>query len=39
MPRTMEILSRELGMSYEDITKSGGNSNIVLERTKEEAER
>ena len=37
MPRTMEILSRELGIKYEDITKSGGSSNIVLERTKEEA--
>ena len=37
MPRTMEILSRELGIKYEEITKSGGSSNIVLERTKEEA--
>jgi len=36
MPRTMEILSRELGVEYEDITKSGGNSNIVLGRTKGE---
>ncbi|MBO4456844.1 MAG: NAD(P)/FAD-dependent oxidoreductase [Butyrivibrio sp.] len=36
MPRTMEILSRELGIDYEDITKSGGKSNIVLERTKGE---
>ena len=33
-PRTMEILNRELGLSYEEITKSGGRSNIVLERTK-----
>ncbi len=35
-PRTMEILNRELGLSYEEITKSGGKSNIVLERTKGE---
>ena len=33
-PRTMEILHRELGLSYEEITKSGGRSNIVMERTK-----
>ncbi|WP_044915045.1 NAD(P)/FAD-dependent oxidoreductase [Butyrivibrio sp. WCE2006] len=33
-PRTMEILHRELGLSYEEITKSGGHSNIVVERTK-----
>ncbi len=33
-PRTMEILNRELGLSYEEITKSGGRSNIVMERTK-----
>ncbi|WP_026651920.1 NAD(P)/FAD-dependent oxidoreductase [Butyrivibrio proteoclasticus] len=35
-PRTMEILHRELGIPYEKITKSGGNSAIVLERTKGE---
>ena len=35
-PRTMEILHRELGIPYEKITKSGGRSNIVLERTKGE---
>ena len=35
-PRTMEIINRELGLSYEKITKSGGKSNIVLERTKRE---
>ncbi|SFB71214.1 NAD(P)/FAD-dependent oxidoreductase [Butyrivibrio sp. YAB3001] len=35
-PRTMDILSRELGLSYEEITKSGGKSNIVIERTKGE---
>ncbi|WP_027208235.1 NAD(P)/FAD-dependent oxidoreductase [Butyrivibrio hungatei] len=34
MPRTMEILARELGLLYEDITKSGGDSNIVATRTK-----
>ena len=33
-PRVMEILHRELGLPYEEITKSGGRSNIVLERTK-----
>ncbi len=35
-PRTMEIIHRELGIPYEKITKSGGRSNIVLERTKGE---
>ena len=34
-PRTMEILERELNMSMEEITKSGGNSRIVIGRTKE----
>ena len=33
-PRVMEILNRELGIPVEEITKSGGRSNIVLERTK-----
>ncbi len=33
-PKTMEIIHRELGLPYEDITKSGGRSNIVIERTK-----
>lgn len=33
-PRVMEILSRELKVPLEEITKSGGNSTIVLERTK-----
>ena len=33
-PRTMEILVRELGCSMEDITKSGGKSNIVYGKTK-----
>ncbi|SFQ24665.1 glycerol-3-phosphate dehydrogenase [Butyrivibrio proteoclasticus] len=36
-PRTMEIINRELGLPYEKITKSGGKSYIVLERTKGEA--
>ena len=35
-PRTMEIINRELGLPYEKITKSGGKSYIVLERTKGE---
>ena len=29
-PKTMEILKRELGISIFDVTKSGGNSNIVV---------
>lgn len=33
-PKTMEIINRELGIPMEKITKSGGKSNIVLERTK-----
>ena len=33
-PKTMEIIHRELGLEYEEITKSGGRSNIVIERTK-----
>ena len=33
-PKVMEILHRELGLPYEEITKSGGRSNIVIERTK-----
>ena len=33
-PRVMEILHRELGLPLEEITKSGGKSNIVIERTK-----
>ncbi len=35
-PRTMEIISRELGLSYEEITKCGGRSVIAPERTKGE---
>ncbi|RKM56220.1 FAD/NAD(P)-binding oxidoreductase [Butyrivibrio sp. X503] len=34
-PRTMEIINRELGIPYEKITKSGGESVIVPTRTKE----
>lgn len=34
-PRVMDILSRELGLSLEEISKSGGDSKIVLGRTKE----
>ncbi len=37
-PRVMDILSRELGLPLTEITKSGGKSNIVLERSKEVAE-
>ncbi|MCR4903178.1 MAG: NAD(P)/FAD-dependent oxidoreductase [Butyrivibrio sp.] len=33
-PKTMEIINRELGIPFEEITKSGGNSRIVLEHTK-----
>ena len=33
-PRVLEILHRELGLPMEEITKSGGRSNIVMERTK-----
>ena len=34
-PKTMEILKRELGISIFDVTKSGGNSNIVIGFDKE----
>ena len=34
-PRTMEILARELDMSMFDITKSGGNSHIVVGTNKD----
>ncbi len=33
-PKVMEIISRELGLPMEEITKSGSRSTIVLERTK-----
>lgn len=34
-PRTMEILKRELGTTIYDVTKSGGNSSIVVGLDKE----
>lgn len=33
-PRIMEILSRELACDMQDVTKRGGNSNVVVGRTK-----
>jgi len=33
-PRIVEILSRELGLPYTDITKKGGKSNILLRKTR-----
>lgn len=33
-PRIMEILARELNCDLQDVTKSGGNSNVVVGRTK-----
>ena len=35
MPYLAEILSRELGISYEEITKSGKGSEINVCKTKE----
>lgn len=37
-PRVMDILHRELGIPYEEITQSGGKSYIVLEKTKDGAD-
>ena len=34
-PKVMDILVRELGMKMEDVTKSGGDSHIVICRTKD----
>ena len=34
-PRTMEILSRELSMDMEEITKCGGDSKIVVGTNKD----
>jgi len=34
-PRVMEILSRELGIPMEDITKKGGSSRLILGRNKD----
>lgn len=33
-PRIMEIISRELSCDMQDVTKRGGNSNVVVGRTK-----
>ncbi len=33
-PKTMEIINRELGIPFEKITKSGGDSRMVLEKSK-----
>lgn len=37
-PRTMEILSRELGIDMMDVTKSGGQSKLIVGHIKEEIE-
>ena len=37
-PKVMEIIHRELGIPYEEITKSGGGSKLVTGRTKEAEE-
>lgn len=34
-PRTMEILSRELGVTMEELTKSGGKSRLILGTNKD----
>lgn len=34
-PRTMEIIARELGMSMADVTKSGGDSTLIVGTVKE----
>ena len=34
-PKTIEILQRETGMAMEEVTKSGGNSNMILGKNKE----
>ncbi|MDI9482249.1 MAG: (2Fe-2S)-binding protein, partial [Bacillota bacterium] len=33
-PRIVEILSKELGIPFEEVTKSGGESVFLLKRTK-----
>ncbi|MBQ6698404.1 MAG: NAD(P)/FAD-dependent oxidoreductase [Oscillospiraceae bacterium] len=33
-PQIVEIISRELGIPYEEVTKSGGNSRINISKTK-----
>jgi len=35
LPRVMDILARELGQSYSEVTKSGDGSNVLTGRTKE----
>ena len=35
MPKTMEILSRELGIKMTEVTKCGGNSFVVTGKNKE----
>ena len=34
-PRVMEILSRELGIPMEEVTKAGGNSKIIVGTNKD----
>lgn len=34
-PRTMEIIARERGINYADVTKSGGNSKIIVGTNKD----
>lgn len=34
LPSVMEILSRELGVPYEEITKCGGSSDFIMSKTK-----
>ena len=35
LPRVMDILAREIGCAYDDVTKSGGGSYILSGKTKE----
>ena len=35
-PRVMEIISREAGIPFDSVTKSGGNSKLLTGRTKDE---
>lgn len=35
-PKTMEIISQELNIPFEDITKSGGRSKLITGRDKED---
>jgi len=34
-PRTMEIIARERGVAYSDVTKSGGNSKLIVGTNKD----